>query len=101
VTTRAWCNCSSGPSPAAQRRPDLAHRRSPERLREAFVGKYRGADGEIVQLGAAVPGERQVELRGQRIVYLLDTLKGRTEHGPDDILHIKAMSGDGSAACLP
>jgi HK97 family phage portal protein len=59
---------------------------------EAFVGKYRGADNEIVQLALLSPEAVQVELRGQRIVYLLDTIKGRTEHGPDDVLHIKAMA---------
>ena len=67
---------------------------------DAFVGKYR-ADGEIVQLGLISPESIQVELRGQRIVYLLDTVKGRTEHGPDDILHIKAMSLDGLRGLSP
>jgi HK97 family phage portal protein len=68
---------------------------------EVFVGKYRGADGEIAQLGLISPESIQVELRGQRIVYLLDTVKGRTEHGPDDILHIKAMSADGLRGMSP
>jgi phage portal protein BeeE len=49
---------------------------------EAFVGKWR-EDREIVQLALLSPETIQVELRGRRIVYLLDTLKGRTEHGPD------------------
>src|SRR3954469_17397400 len=48
---------------------------------EAFVGKYR-ADGEIVQLALISPESIQVELRGQTIVYMLDTLKGRVEVGP-------------------
>jgi HK97 family phage portal protein len=67
---------------------------------EAFVGKYR-SDGEIVQLGLLSPESVQVELRGQRIVYLLDTVKGRTEHGPDDVLHVKAMSADGLRGMSP
>src|SRR3954462_6596213 len=50
---------------------------------EAFVGKYR-SDGEIVQLGLISPESIQPELRGQRVVYLLDTVNGRTEHGPSD-----------------
>ena len=67
---------------------------------EAFVGKYR-ADGEIVQLGLIPPDSVQVELRGQRIVYMLDTLHGRTEHGPDDVLHIKGMSARRAARPVP
>jgi HK97 family phage portal protein len=68
---------------------------------DAFLGKYRGADGEIVQLGLLHPESVQVELRGQRVVYTLDTLHGRTEHGPDDVLHIKAMSMDGVRGLSP
>ena len=68
---------------------------------EAFVGKYRSGDGEIAQLGLISPESIQVELRGQRMVYLLDTVKGRTEHGPDDVLHIKAMSADGLRGLSP
>jgi HK97 family phage portal protein len=67
---------------------------------EAFVGKYR-ADAEIVQLALISPESIQVELRGRRIVYMLDTVKGRTEHGPDDILHIKSMSLDGLRGLSP
>lgn len=67
---------------------------------DAFVGKYR-ADGEIVQLACIPPDSVQVELSGQRIVYTLDTIHGRTEHGPDDILHIKAMSLDGLRGMSP
>jgi HK97 family phage portal protein len=67
---------------------------------EAFVGKYR-SDGEIVQLGLISPESVQVELHGQRIVYTLDTVHGRTEHGPEDILHIKGMSVDGLRGLSP
>jgi HK97 family phage portal protein len=67
---------------------------------EAFIGKYR-ADREIVQLALIPPDSVQVELRGQRIVYTLDTLHGRTEHGPEDILHIKGMSLDGLRGLSP
>src|SRR5215211_995422 len=67
---------------------------------EAFVGKYR-SDGEIVQLALISPESIQVELRGQTIVYMLDTVKGRTEHGPDDILHVKGMSLDGLRGLSP
>jgi HK97 family phage portal protein len=67
---------------------------------DAFVGKYR-ADREIVQLGLLHPDQVQVELRGRRIVYVLDTVHGRTEHGPDDVLHIKGMSMDGLRGLSP
>jgi HK97 family phage portal protein len=67
---------------------------------EAFVGKWR-EDREIVQLALLSPETIQVELRGRRIVYLLDTLKGRIEHGPDDVLHIKGMSLDGLRGLSP
>ena len=68
---------------------------------ECFVGKYRGQDGEIVQLGLLSPESVQVELRGQRIVYTLDTVHGRTEHGPGDVLHIKGLSLDGLRGLSP
>lgn len=67
---------------------------------EAFIGKWR-VDREIVQLALISPESVQVELRGRRIVYLLDTVKGRTEHGPDDILHVKGMSLDGLRGLSP
>jgi HK97 family phage portal protein len=68
---------------------------------EAFLGKFRSADGEIAQLRLLHPETLQVELRGQRIVYVLDTLKARTEHGPEDILHLKGMSLDGLRGLSP
>jgi HK97 family phage portal protein len=67
---------------------------------EAFVRKYR-ADNEIVQLGLISPDSVGVKLRGQRIVYTLRTARGETEHWPDDILHIKAMSLDGLRGMSP
>lgn len=67
---------------------------------DAFIGKYR-SDGEIVQLALISPDSVHVELRGQRIVYILDTLHGRVEVGPSDILHIKAMSLDGLRGLSP
>jgi HK97 family phage portal protein len=67
---------------------------------EAFVGKYR-ADGEIVQLGLLPPDQMQVGLRGQRIVYTLQTTHGEVEPGPEDVLHIKGMSVDGLRGLSP
>jgi hypothetical protein len=54
-------------------------------LGDAFIGKYKG-EGTIVQLAPIHPDRITVEVSGQRVIYILD---GRTEHGPDDILHIK------------
>jgi len=67
---------------------------------ECFIGKYR-ADNTIVQLGLIHPESVQVELRGQRIVYGLSTSRGITEHGPDDVLHIKGLSLDGLRGLSP
>src|SRR5512132_98003 len=67
---------------------------------DAFIGKYR-ADGEIVQLGLLPPDSVQVELQGQRIVYTVDTLSGRYELGPADILHVRGMSQDGLRGMSP
>jgi HK97 family phage portal protein len=60
----------------------------------AFWGKFR-ADGEIVQLGCLDPTQVRVELDGQRIVYTLSRREGVSEHGPEDVLHIRGMSADG------
>ena len=62
-----------------------------------YLGKYR-SEGSIVQLGMVHPDRVQVELRGQRVVYVLD---GRTEHGPEDVCHVKAMSMDGLTGLNP
>src|SRR4051812_6127172 len=67
---------------------------------DAFLGKFR-ADGEIVQLGLIHPESVQVELRGQRMFYTLSSARGITEHGVEDVLHIKAMSLDGLRGLSP
>jgi HK97 family phage portal protein len=67
----------------------------------AFLGKFRGADGAIVQLGLLDPQCVEVELRGQTVVYTI-TLNGRrSEHGPADVLHVKGMSADGLRGLSP
>jgi HK97 family phage portal protein len=67
---------------------------------DAFIGKYRSGD-TVVQLGVLPSDQVQVELRGQRIVYTLDTVHGRTEHSVDDIVHIRGMSLDGLTGMSP
>jgi HK97 family phage portal protein len=67
-----------------------------------YIGKWRGADGEIVSL-SPLPADRvQVILRGQTIGYQI-WLPGQdqTEFGLSDILHIKGMSMDGLVGLSP
>ena len=66
----------------------------------AYVGKFR-SEGEIVQLGLLDPTQVRVELSGQRIIYTLSRTEGVTTHGPEDVLHVKAMSADGLAGMSP
>lgn len=69
----------------------------------AYVGKFRGGDGEIVSLGLLPPDQVAVKLRGQTIVYevaLPD--QDTTEFSLEDICHIKAMAGlDGLTGLSP
>jgi HK97 family phage portal protein len=67
---------------------------------DAFIGKYR-SDNEIVQLGLLDPTRVNVELKGQRVVYTIDTDARRQEYGVSDICHIKAMSADGLKGMSP
>jgi HK97 family phage portal protein len=64
---------------------------------EAFLGKFK-SEGSIVQLALIPPDAVDVKLEGRRVVYVLN---GRTEHGPEDILHIKGMSLDGVRGMSP
>jgi HK97 family phage portal protein len=61
---------------------------------DAFVAKYR-SEGSIVQLAPVDPAAVVVERQGNRVIYKLSRLEGFSEHGPEDILHVKAMSSDG------
>lgn len=56
----------------------------------AFVGKFRDADGNIVQLGVFDPQMVQVMLHGQVITYIVGYSGGSVEVGPEDILHIRS-----------
>ena len=91
---RLAASCSYSTGPRRARRAPTSSRRSWSSLNvtgDAFVGKFR-SDGQIVQLGLLDSRRVQVELRGQRIVYTVSDPQGRqSEHGPEDVLHIKAM----------
>lgn len=61
---------------------------------DCFLAKYR-REGSIVQLACLDPQTVAVERRGERVVYTLSRREGLSEHGVEDILHIKAPSQDG------
>jgi HK97 family phage portal protein len=66
-------------------------------LGDCFLGKYK-SEGMIAQLVPIHPDRIRVEVSGSTVRYVLD---GVTEHGPDDILHIKGMSLDGIRGMSP
>jgi HK97 family phage portal protein len=69
----------------------------------AFLGKFRGEDGRVEQLGLLFPDNVSVELRAGLPLYTVtDPVTGRqSQHGSDDIAHIKAMSTDGLVGLSP
>jgi HK97 family phage portal protein len=68
----------------------------------AFIGKFRGADGEIVSLSLLPPDQVNVVLRGQTIGYVVWLPnQDQTEFGLSDILHVKGMSSDGLVGLSP
>jgi HK97 family phage portal protein len=62
---------------------------------DAFLAKYRTTGTEIAELGLLDPQAVEVERRGRRIVYRLRRAGRIEEVGPQDIVHVKAMSQDG------
>jgi HK97 family phage portal protein len=65
-----------------------------------FIGKFR-QEGSIVQLGLLNPQSVTVEQRGARVIYTLSRPEGISEHGPEDVIHVKAMSEDGVRGLSP
>jgi HK97 family phage portal protein len=67
-----------------------------------YIGKYRDPEGTVIQLGLLAPDRVQPKLvRGvPRYVYT-DAEGHQTEHGTDDILHIRAMGVDGLVGLSP
>jgi len=67
-----------------------------------YLAKYRDADGRVEQLLPLAPDRVQVERRHGRIVFTVTDERGRqSEHGLDDIVHIKALSTDGLVGLSP
>jgi HK97 family phage portal protein len=67
------------------------------------LGKFRGEDGRVEQLGCLFPDYVAVELRaGMPLYTVTDPRTGRqSKHGTDDITHIRAMSTDGLVGLSP
>jgi HK97 family phage portal protein len=69
----------------------------------AFLGKFRDANGRLEQLGLLHPERVTVKIVGGEPRYAVtDPKTGReTQHGLDDITHVKAMSTDGLVGLSP
>lgn len=67
----------------------------------AYIGKFRSGS-EITQLALLAPDRVTPEVRGGRPLYTLTGPEGQqTVHGPDDVVHVKAMTTDGVAGLSP
>ncbi|MEJ7567425.1 MAG: phage portal protein [Gaiellaceae bacterium] len=68
----------------------------------AYLGKYRDEDGRVEQLLPIAPERVQVERRHGRIVFTVSNDRGhQTEHGLEDVVHVKALSTDGVSGLSP
>jgi len=67
-----------------------------------YFGKFRDADGRVAQLALLHPDRVAPELRAGQPLYVVNDGRGRqTEHGIDDIIHIRALSTDGLLGLSP
>lgn len=68
----------------------------------AYLGKFKDSAGQVVQLGLLRPDRVTPELKAGTPRYTLTSEHGeRSEHGVDDILHIKGLSTDGLIGLSP
>jgi HK97 family phage portal protein len=68
----------------------------------AFLGKYRDAEGRVEQLLPIAPDRVTVERRAGRIVFkVADELGHISEHGFDDVIHVRSLSTDGLIGLSP
>ena len=68
----------------------------------AYFGKFRDADGRVEQLALLHPDRVAVELRDGRLVYTVNDGLGRqSEHGIEDIVHVRGLSTDGLVGVSP
>jgi len=62
----------------------------------AYLGKFRDDDGHIAELALLHPDRVAVELRDGRLIYIVNDGLGRqSEHGTEDIIHVRGLSTDG------
>jgi HK97 family phage portal protein len=67
-----------------------------------YVGKFRDAEGRVEQLALLHPDRVTPELRAGQPVYTVNDGRGRqSEHGTDDIIHIRGLSTDGLVGLSP
>ena len=67
----------------------------------AYLGKYRDADGIVAQLAPLQPAGMTVTLREGVPQYLYVDQNGAVELGTADVLHLKLMSVDGVVGLSP
>jgi HK97 family phage portal protein len=68
----------------------------------AYIGKWRDENGRIVQLACLPPDRVIVELRAGTPVYTYTNYQGaQSQHGTDEIVHVKALSTDGLVGLSP
>ncbi len=90
--------CIRALSDAAASLPLLAYRRTAD----GRLGKFRDGDGRVEQIALLHPERVIPELRAGRPVYtVLDGLGRRSEHGPEDIIHVRGMGTDGLVGLSP
>jgi len=68
---------------------------------DAYVGKYRDDSGVVVNIAPIHPAMITVALKQGIPQYTLVRIDGVSQHGPEDIIHIKALSVDGLLGLSP
>jgi HK97 family phage portal protein len=68
----------------------------------AYFGKFRDTAGRVEQLALLHPDRVTPELRAGRPMYVVNDGVGRqSEHGPEDVIHVRALSTDGIVGLSP
>jgi HK97 family phage portal protein len=67
----------------------------------AFLGKFRDADGRVSRLSLLPPQAVSVAMKNGDLQFTVSGQGGQTVHTVDDIVHIKALSQDGLMGLSP
>jgi HK97 family phage portal protein len=68
----------------------------------AFCGKFRGPDGRVDQLAMLAPDRVTPRLERGRPRYALQGPHGEvSDHGPEDVIHVRALTTDGLVGLSP